>query len=106
MTAAVNQGWQYRRLVTARMLYLIFVCLTDWLDGAAGGFGGVEGCRVAGAAPRGRGAAAAELQARAGLGRPRHIWLGQGSEKTCPFDYERALDALATVRIRAVYQRG
>src|ERR1700752_1324924 len=43
----------------------------DWLDGAAGALGGVEGRRVAGAAPRGRGAAAAEPQARAGLGRPR-----------------------------------
>src|SRR5260370_30564156 len=43
----------------------------DWLDGAAGGFGGVEGCRAAGAAPRGRGAAAAEPRAKAGPGRPR-----------------------------------
>jgi len=34
--------------VTVRMLYLAFVRLTDWLDGAAGTVGGVEGCRAAG----------------------------------------------------------
>src|SRR5215472_6511656 len=43
----------------------------DWLDGAAGTLGGGELCRVAGVAPRGRGTAAAEPQAKAGLGRPR-----------------------------------
>src|SRR5436190_23413898 len=42
----------------------------DGMDGAAGTLGGVEGRRVAGAAPRGRRAAAAEPQAEAGLGRP------------------------------------
>ena len=26
-----SRGWQYRRLVTARMLYLIFVRLTGWM---------------------------------------------------------------------------
>src|SRR5216684_2381282 len=40
------------------------------VDGAAGTLDGVEGCRVAGAAPRGRGAAPPELQAQAGLDRP------------------------------------
>src|SRR5437899_618691 len=42
----------------------------DRVDGAARAFWGVEGCRVAGAAPGGGGAAAAEPQAEAGLGRP------------------------------------
>ena len=42
----------------------------DRVDGAAGAFGGVEGCRAAGAAPGGGGAAAAEPEAAAGLGRP------------------------------------
>src|SRR5260370_30273655 len=50
----------------------------DWLDGAAGGFGGVEGCRAAGAAPRGRGAAAAETPAKGGPGQPR------GPPRLCP----------------------
>src|SRR6266480_72354 len=40
------------------------------VDGAACTFGGVEGCGAAGAAPGGRGAAAPEPQAQAGLGRP------------------------------------
>jgi predicted CxxxxCH...CXXCH cytochrome family protein len=40
------------------------------VDGAVGTFGGVEGCRVAGAAAGGSGAAAAEPQAEAGLGGP------------------------------------
>jgi putative transposase len=31
MTAAVPQGWQYRGLVTVRMLYLVFVRLTGWM---------------------------------------------------------------------------
>ena len=31
MAAAVTQGWQYRRLVTVRMLCLIFVRLTGWM---------------------------------------------------------------------------
>src|SRR5690348_17099728 len=42
----------------------------DRVDGVAGTFGGVEGCRTAGAAPGGGGAAAAEPQAEAGLGGP------------------------------------
>ena len=42
----------------------------DGMAGAAGTFVGVEGCRVAGAAPRGRGVAAAAPEAEAGLGRP------------------------------------
>ncbi len=41
----------------------------DWLDGAASTFGGVEGCRVAGAAPASRRAAALESEAQAGVGR-------------------------------------
>src|SRR5215468_5780064 len=41
-----------------------------WVDGAAGMFVGVEGRRVARAAPGGRGAAAPAPQAQAGLGRP------------------------------------
>src|ERR1035437_255238 len=40
------------------------------VEGAAGTFVGVEGRRVAGAAPGDRGAAAAEPQTEAGLGRP------------------------------------
>src|SRR6266705_458889 len=40
------------------------------VDSAAGTFGGVEGCRAAGAAPGGRGAPAAEPETEAGLGRP------------------------------------
>jgi putative transposase len=31
MTAAVPKGWQYRGLVTVRMLYLVFVRLTGWM---------------------------------------------------------------------------
>jgi hypothetical protein len=42
----------------------------DWLDGAAGTLGGVEGCRVAGASAGGGSATAAESQIEAGLGRP------------------------------------
>ena len=42
----------------------------DGLDGTAGAFFGVEGRRVADAAPRSLGAAAAEPPAEAGLGRP------------------------------------
>lgn len=34
-----------------------------------------------------------------------YIWLGQGGEKDVPFDDERALDALATIWVRAVYWR-
>ena len=45
------------------------VRLPDWLDGAAGTFGGGEGRRVAGVAPGGGGAAAAEPETEAGLGR-------------------------------------
>src|SRR5919108_1858401 len=41
-----------------------------WVDGAAGAFGGVQGCRAAGAAPGGRGVTEPEPQAQAGLGRP------------------------------------
>src|SRR5215471_10502134 len=48
------------------MLYLIFVRLA----GAVGAFCGVEGRRVAGAAPGGGGAAAPAPEAEAGLGRP------------------------------------
>src|SRR5438067_7894659 len=40
------------------------------VDGAAGAFVGVQACRVAGAAPGGRGAAAPAPQAEAGLGGP------------------------------------
>src|SRR5262249_10868535 len=40
------------------------------VDGAAGTVVGVERCRAAGAAPGGRGAAAPEPEAEAGLGRP------------------------------------
>jgi len=46
------------------------VRLPDWLDGAAGTFGGGEGRRVAGVAPGGGGAAAAEPEAGAGPGGP------------------------------------
>src|SRR5215471_7966843 len=46
------------------------LCPPDWLDGAADAFGGVEGRRVAGAAPGGGGAAAAEPETEAGRGRP------------------------------------
>ena len=35
-----------------------------------------------------------------------YIWLGQGGEKDVPFDDERALDALATIWVKAVYWRG
>ena len=48
-----------------RLLYLM-LAPPGWLDGTAGTLGGVEGRRVAGAAPRGRG----RTQAEAGLGRP------------------------------------
>ena len=34
-----------------------------------------------------------------------YIWLGQGGEKDVPFDDKRALDALATVWVKAVYWR-
>jgi AcrR family transcriptional regulator len=34
-----------------------------------------------------------------------YIWLGQGGEKDVPFDDERALDAVATIWVRAVYWR-
>src|SRR5450755_1177259 len=40
------------------------------MDGAAGAFGRIEGRRAAGAAPGGHGAAAAEPETEAGLGRP------------------------------------
>jgi AcrR family transcriptional regulator len=35
-----------------------------------------------------------------------YIWLGQGGEKDVPFDDELALDALATIWVKAVYWRG
>jgi len=34
-----------------------------------------------------------------------YIWLGQGGEKGVPFDDHRALDALATIWVKAVYWR-
>jgi AcrR family transcriptional regulator len=34
-----------------------------------------------------------------------YIWLGQGGEKDVPFDDERALDALATIWVKAVFWR-
>ena len=34
-----------------------------------------------------------------------YIWLGQGGEKDVPFDGERALDALCTIWVKAVYWR-
>jgi hypothetical protein len=34
-----------------------------------------------------------------------YIWLGQGGEKDVPFDDERALDALCTIWVKAVYWR-
>ena len=34
-----------------------------------------------------------------------YIWLGQGGEKDVPFDDQRALDALATIWVKAVYWR-
>jgi AcrR family transcriptional regulator len=34
-----------------------------------------------------------------------YIWLGQGGEKDVPFDDERALDALATIWVKAIYWR-
>ena len=34
-----------------------------------------------------------------------YIWIGQGGEKGVPFDPGRALDALATIWIKAVYWR-
>jgi hypothetical protein len=34
-----------------------------------------------------------------------YIWLGQGGEKDVAFDDERALDAVATIWVRAVYWR-
>jgi AcrR family transcriptional regulator len=34
-----------------------------------------------------------------------YIWLGQGGEKDVPMDDERALDALATIWVKAVYWR-
>lgn len=34
-----------------------------------------------------------------------YIWLGQGGEKDVPFDDERALDAVATIWVRAIYWR-
>ena len=35
-----------------------------------------------------------------------YIWLGQGGEKDVPFDDQRALDALATIWVKAIYWRG
>ena len=34
-----------------------------------------------------------------------YIWLGQGGDKDVPFDGERALDAVATIWVKAVYWR-
>ena len=34
-----------------------------------------------------------------------YIWLGQGGEKDVPFDDEQALDAVATIWVKAVYWR-
>jgi AcrR family transcriptional regulator len=34
-----------------------------------------------------------------------YIWLGQGGEKDVPFDDERALDAVATIWVRAIFWR-
>jgi hypothetical protein len=34
-----------------------------------------------------------------------YIWLGQGGEKDVAFDDERALDAVATIWVQAVYWR-
>jgi hypothetical protein len=34
-----------------------------------------------------------------------YIWLGQGGEKDVSFDPGRALDALATIWVKAVYWR-
>ena len=34
------------------------------------------------------------------------IWLGQGGEKDIPFDDQRALDAVCTIWVKAVYWRG
>jgi AcrR family transcriptional regulator len=34
-----------------------------------------------------------------------YIWLGQGGEKDVPFDDDRALDALATIWVKAIYWR-
>jgi hypothetical protein len=34
-----------------------------------------------------------------------YIWLGQGGEKDVAFDDERALDALTTIWVKAVYWR-
>jgi hypothetical protein len=34
-----------------------------------------------------------------------YIWLGQGGEKDVPFDGELALDAVATIWVKAVYWR-
>lgn len=34
-----------------------------------------------------------------------YIWLGQGGEKDVPFDDQRALDALATIWVKAIYWR-
>jgi AcrR family transcriptional regulator len=34
-----------------------------------------------------------------------YIWLGQGGEKGVPFDDDRALEALATIWVKAVYWR-
>src|SRR5262249_22200998 len=69
MTAAVVPGLAISRACDG-MDALPNVRPPDWLDGVAGTLGSVEGRRVAGAAPGGRGAAAAEPQAEAGLGRP------------------------------------
>ena len=35
-----------------------------------------------------------------------YIWLGQGGEKDIPFDDQRALDAVCTIWVKAVYWRG
>src|SRR5450755_3597282 len=64
----------------------------DWLDGAAGAFGGVEGCRAAGAAPGGGGAAAAEPEAEAGLGGPDGVGLEYAIVAvTCSLLWQRGL---------------
>ena len=34
-----------------------------------------------------------------------YIWLGQGGEKDVAFDDEQALDAVATIWVKAVYWR-
>jgi hypothetical protein len=62
------RGWQYRGFVTTRMLYLIFVCLAGWMSLFA--LGSRQRCRITGARPGGRCAAAAEPETETGLGRP------------------------------------